>query len=125
MLEEIVVSTDDRQGILAEIGEILGRSGVNIETLAATSHHDRAIVHLVVDDGEDAAAVLASNGFEVEGAREVMSVTLDDRPGELGRYCRKLAEAGVSISSAYVAKRGGGETEVIMAVDNLDAVHGA
>jgi hypothetical protein len=46
---------------------------------------------------------------------------VDDRPGELGRYCRRLAEAGVAISSAYVAKRGGGETEFIFAVDDVEA----
>ncbi len=45
--------------------------------------------------------------------------TLDDRPGELGRYCRRLADAGVTISSVYVARRSGGETELIVAVDDL------
>ena len=50
----------------------------------------------------------------------MLTATLDDRPGELGRYCRKLADSGVAISSAYVAKRGGGETELILAVDDLD-----
>jgi hypothetical protein len=118
MLEEIIVTVDDRPGVLAEIGELLGRSGVNIETLAATAYQDRGLIHLIVDDGEDAAQILASNGFTVEGSRAVMTVTLDDRPGELGRYCRRLADSGVGILSAYVARRGGGETELIMAVDD-------
>lgn len=121
MLEEIIVVVDDRPGVLADIGELLGRHGVNIETLAATAHAERGVVHLVVDDGDEAAQILASNGFKVEGTRPVLTVTLDDRPGELGRYCRRLHDAGVSISSAYVARRGGGETEMIFAVDNLEA----
>jgi hypothetical protein len=120
MLEELIVTVDDRPGILAEIGELLGSADVNIETLSATTYNGRGVIHLVVDDGEDAGEILASNGFKVEGARAVMSATLDDRPGELGRYCRRLADAGVKISAAYVARRQGGETEMIFAVDNLE-----
>ena len=100
MLEEIIVTVDDRPSLLADLGELL---------------------HLVVDDGEEAAETLAANGFKVEGTRSVMSVTLDDRPGELGRYCRRLSKAGVSISSVYLVHRNGGETELVFAVDNLEA----
>ncbi|MFN2526725.1 MAG: ACT domain-containing protein [Actinomycetota bacterium] len=120
MLEEINVIVDDEPGILAEIGELLGSAGVNIETLSASSHDGRGIINVVVDDGEDAAELLAQNGFKVEGSRAVLTATLDDRPGELGRYCRKLAESGVNISTAYLMKRGGGESELIFAVDNLE-----
>jgi hypothetical protein len=121
MLEEIIVTVDDRPSLLADLGELLGRQSVNIETLAATSHDGRSVIHLVVDDGEEAAETLAANGFKVEGSRPVISVTLDDRPGELGRYCRRLSKAGVSISSVYLAHRNGGETELVFAVDNQEA----
>ncbi|MEA2451769.1 MAG: hypothetical protein QOG04_479 [Actinomycetota bacterium] len=125
MLEEIIVIVDEEPGTLAGIGELLGRSGVNIETLCASSHNGTGVVHLVVDDGEDAAEVLQANGYKVEQSRPVLASTLDDRPGELGRYCRKLAEAGVAISSAYVARRSNGETEIIIAVDDLEAARKA
>ena len=125
MLEEIIVIVDDEPGSLAGIGELLGRSGVNIETLSASSHDGRGVIHLVVDDGEDAAEVLQANGYKVEQTRAVLTATLDDRPGELGRYCRKLASAGVAISSAYVAKRANGESELILAVDDVEAARKA
>jgi hypothetical protein len=121
MLEEIIVIADDRPGMLAEVGELLGDAGVNIETLSAFSQNGTGVVHLVVDDGDDAAETLMQNGFKVEGSRPVLAATLDDRPGELGRYCRRLAKEGVAISAAYVARRSGGETELIFAVDDLDA----
>ena len=125
MLEEIIVTIDDRPGLLAEVGEILGRTGVNIETLSAYNSNGLGVVHLVVDDGDDAAESLAQNGFKVEGSRPVLTATLEDRPGELGRYCRKLATQGVAISAAYVAKRAGGETELIFAVDDIEAARRA
>jgi hypothetical protein len=122
MLEEIIVSIEeDRPGLLAEIGEILGRANVNIETLSASDYNGQGVMHLVVDDGEEAAEVLKSSGYKVETVRPVLTTTLDDRPGELGRYCRKLTESGVMISAAYVARRAGGETELIVAVDDLAA----
>ena len=121
MLEEIIVSVDDEPGVLATIGELLGEENVNIEALAATSYNGRSVIHLVVDDGEDAAELLKANGFKVEGARQVMAATLDDRPGELGRYCRRLSNSGINISAVYVARRGSGETELIFAVDDLAA----
>lgn len=120
MLEEIIVTADDRPGVLAEIGEILGTSGVNIETLSASSFEGRGVIHLVVDDGEDAGEVLESRGYHVESSRPVLTATLDDRPGELGRYCRRLASNGVHISAAYVVKRADGETELLFAVDDLE-----
>ena len=120
MLEELVVIVDDdRPGLLAEMGELLGSADVNIHTLAASNVNGQGIIHLVVDDGEDAGELLMSNGFKVDATREVMSVTLDDRPGELGRYCRRLSEAGVSVKAVYVAHRQAGETELIFSVDDV------
>ena len=121
MLEEIIITVDDNPGVLAQIGELLGAARVNIETLSASSFDGRGVIHLVVDDGEDAAEMLASNGFTVVGSRPVLTATLDDRPGELGRYCRRLAKEGVDISAAYVVKRADGETELLFAVDDLEA----
>ena len=125
MLEEIILIVDDEPGTLATVGELLGRSGVNIETLCASSHNGQGVIHLVVDDGEDAGEVLQANGYKVETTRPVLTATLDNRPGELGRYCRRLSAAGVAISSAYVAQRGNGETELIFAVDDLEAAQRA
>jgi hypothetical protein len=120
MLEELIVRVEDRPGVLAEIGEVLGRGGVNIETLCASTYNGTGVIHLVADDGDEAGEILAANGFKVDGARPVLTVTLDDRPGELGRYCRRLTDAGVTISAAYVARRDRGETQLIFAVDDLE-----
>jgi hypothetical protein len=120
MLEELIVTVEDRPGILADIGELLGDAGVNIETLCASTYNGIGVIHLVVDDGDEAGEILAVNGFKVEEAHPVLTVTLDDRPGELGRYCRRLADGGVAISAVYVARRDRGETELIFAVDNLE-----
>jgi hypothetical protein len=121
VFEEITIVVEDRPGMLADVGEALGRAGVNIETLSAFTADGQGVIQLVVDDEEDAAEALKAEGIKVESSRSVMVVTLDDRPGELGRYCRRLANAGVTISGAYLSKRGSGETELIFTVDDLEA----
>jgi hypothetical protein len=121
MLEEIIISIGDYQpGVLAEIGELLGKEGVNIETLAGSNFSGAGVLHIVVDDGEEAGEVLRANGYEVSEIRSVMTATVDDQPGEFGSFCRRLADAGVDVSAVYVAKRGGGETELIFAVDDIE-----
>lgn len=125
MLEEIIVRMEDKPGILAEIGELLGSRDVNIETLAASTVLGEGVIHIVVDDGEDAAEILKSNGFNVDSVRQVLVATIDDKPGEFGSFCRRLQGAGVDISAVYLSHKTGGETEMIFAVDDLDTAQNA
>ncbi len=48
-----------------------------------------------------------------------MSVSLDDRPGELGRFARRLADSGINITSLYIAGGRSGDKEIVVAVDDL------
>lgn len=126
MLEEIIVRfPNDHPGALAEIGELLGKNRVNIESLAASSHLNEGLAHIVVDDGEDAAEYLKAAGFKVDSVRPVLTTTIDDKPGAFGAYCRRLLDAGIDISACYVSHKGNGETELIFAVDDLEAAQGA
>ncbi|HEV8536162.1 MAG TPA: ACT domain-containing protein [Candidatus Limnocylindria bacterium] len=121
MPTEIVVQTDDRPGVIADLGELFGQAGVNIKAAAAFAHDGRAYLHFVVDNADRALAALRVGGWKVQASREVLAVTLDDRPGELGRYARSLAEAGVNITALYTAGERAGDKELIVAVDDLAA----
>src|SRR5437879_4563777 len=72
--------------------------------------------------GESAAGEIATlkvAGWKVRTTREVLVVSLDDRPGELGRYARRLSDAGINIAAFYMAGERAGEKELIVAVDDL------
>lgn len=114
---EIVVEVHDKPGALADIGEILGAADVNIVTAAVFTHRGKGLIHLVVDDASSALAALKRADISVDDVRDVMSVTLEDRPGELGRYARSLADAGVNISTLYIAGERAGEKELIVAIE--------
>jgi hypothetical protein len=112
---------EDRPGTLADIGEALGKAGVNIEGFAGFGMEGRGIIHVLVEDAMAARKVLDEAGLKVEGEADaiVMDMTGDaDRPGALGRMARMVADAGVNIQVAYIATRNRG---VIVTSDNKKA----
>ena len=114
---EITLEVEDRPGMLASIGEILGDAGVNIVTAAVFTIEGKGRVHLVVDDPDASMAAFKDGGFAVVDVKDVLSVTLEDRPGELGKYARSLSQSGVNITSLYIAGERAGEKELIVGID--------
>jgi len=122
MAIDITLLLDDQPGALAQIGEVLGRAGVNIEGLCAvTSGGGQAEVHVLVQDLEAALPALARSGLAVSSEQEVVVVGLEDRPGALGAVSRRLGEAGVNITLTYLAT----DTRLVLAADNLAAARAA
>ncbi len=117
---EIVIETEDRPGVIADLGELLGEAKVSITAAAAVVADGKGILHFVVDDADRALGALRRAGWKVRRSREVLAVSLDDRPGELGRYARRLAEAGINITALYTAGSRGGDREIIVSVDDLN-----
>lgn len=124
MATEIVIETHDRPGVIASIGELFGDAQVKIRAAAAFTHEGRGYLHFVVDDPDRALATLKQNGWKVTGSQEVLRVSLDDRPGELGRYARRLADAGINITTLYTGGADAGDREIIVAVDDVTAARG-
>ena len=122
MLTEVVVELEDRIGALADLGELLGGEGVNISALAVVRvGGERALAHLVLEPADVAVRVLGEHGLTPQRVREVLSVTLEDEPGALGRYCRRLADASINLEAVYLAGERNGAKELVLAVSDLPA----
>jgi hypothetical protein len=122
MLTEVVVELEDRVGALADLGELLGGHGVDIRALAVLSVAEgRALAHLVVEPADVAVRVLREHDVVPQRVREVLSVTLEDEPGALGRYCRKLADASINLEAVYLAGERNGAKLLVLAVSDLQA----
>jgi len=122
MLTEVVVELEDRIGALADLGELLGGEGVNIRALAVVRvAQARALAHLIVEPADVAVRVLREHDVVPERVREVLSVTLEDEPGALGRYCRRLADASINLEAVYLAGEHDGSKELVLAVSDLQA----
>lgn len=116
-MRDFTLIPDDEPGVLARLGEVAGKAGIQILGLSAFTGEGRGIVHVLVEDAAGALAVLTDAGFDVRAAREVVVVPLEDRPGALGEVCRRLADGGVNVQQAYTA----GDDRLVLAVDDIDS----
>lgn len=116
MATDLTLYLDDQPGELARIGDILGTAGANIAGLCAvTSGGGQAEVHILVDDATAAFEALQRADVRIAAEQEVLVLEIEDRPGALGRMARKLGEARVNLTLAYLATN----TRVVLAADNL------
>jgi hypothetical protein len=117
MATDITVYLDDQPGELARLSQILGDADVNIGGMCAvTSPGGAAEVHVLVDDLAPALEALEGAGVELAGEQEVIVVPLEDRPGALAEVARRLGEAEVNITLAYLAT----STRLVLATDNFE-----
>ncbi len=103
MRKDLVVTPDDRPGVLAEIAETLAENGVNIEACSAFTGGGRSVVHLLVDDDVAGVEVLEAKGLTVHAARNVAIAQLSNEPGSLAAATRRIHDAGINIEQAYFA----------------------
>lgn len=121
MAKDLTVMLEDRPGTLASLGEALGKAGVNIEGVCGVPSEGKGAVHVLVEDGAAARRALEAAKFHVHEERDVLVLKMEDRPGELGRVCRKIADAGVNINLTYLATN----TRLVLGVDKMDKARAA
>jgi hypothetical protein len=121
MAKDLTVILEDRPGTLADVGEALGKAGINIDGLCGFPSEGRGVFHLLVEDAAAARRVLEESGMEVSGEREVLVLDIEDRPGALGDTARKIANAGVNVELAYLATG----TRLVLGADDLEQAKAA
>jgi hypothetical protein len=102
MGKELVVRTENRVGLLADIAKLLSTQGINILATAVFVLGEEAELHLVVDAHRYAWESLRDAGFPAE-EREVVLVELPNRPGFLRRVTEALARQGLDIRYLYAS----------------------
>lgn len=121
MASDLAVTVEDQPGVLAGMGEAIGRAGINISGVCGAAAGSGSVVHLLVDDAAATRAALEDAGFGAIEEREVHVVAIEDRPGALGETARKLADAGVNVELVYLASG----TRLVIGAADLDAVRAA
>jgi hypothetical protein len=116
MATDLTLYLDDQPGELALVGDVLGKAGANIAGLCAVpSGGGQAEVHILVEDPTPAFEALQHAGIRVASEQEVIVLEIQDRPGALGEVARKLGNANVNLTTAYLATN----TRLVLAADNL------
>ncbi|MEM3690273.1 MAG: ACT domain-containing protein [Candidatus Micrarchaeia archaeon] len=64
-MRELTIFARDRVGLLADITEMMGRNGINIEFLSGEAVAGIAVLHMTFSDELAAASLLEKAGFTV------------------------------------------------------------
>jgi len=116
MAKDLTVILEDRPGTLADMGEALGKAGINIEGCCGFRSEGKGVIHILVEDVAAARKQLQKAGLVVRGEREVLVLEVEDRPGIFGNVTRRIAKAGVNIDLIYLATN----TRLVIGADNPD-----
>jgi hypothetical protein len=116
MAKDLTVVLEDRPGTLAELGETLGKAGINIDAFCGLPCEGKGMIHILMEDAAGARRALEHAGLEVSSEREVLLLEAEDRPGRLGEVARKIAASGVNIDFIYKAT----QTKLVIGVDDLE-----
>lgn len=101
-MKDLEILLKNEPGSLALLGETLGKNKISLEGGGVFQNRSGSIAHFLVEDAEKAKDVLAAVGIKVLKINEVFIQKLrQDVPGQLGMFCRRLADAGVNILVQY------------------------
>jgi hypothetical protein len=101
-MKDLEIILENVPGSLARLGETLGKSNISIEGGGVFQSGDHSIAHFLVEEAEKAQQELSRAGFPLVRINNVLIQKLrQDVPGQLGAFCRKLADAGVNILVQY------------------------
>ncbi len=123
-MKDIAVILENRPGALADMGEVLGKNGINMEGLCGIPFNEGAIVHILVEDETVTRYVLESAGFKVSAVREVLVMDIGKtagKPGSGGKMARKIGNVGVNIDLIYFA----GNNKIVIGVDDINRARNA
>lgn len=101
-MKDIEISLKNQPGALAQMGETLGQHNISLEGGGVFHNGSVAIAHFLVDNAELAKTVLEKENIKVDDIHQVTILKLrQDVPGQLGMFCRKLADHKINILTQY------------------------
>lgn len=116
-MKDLAIKLDNKPGNLATMGEALANAGISVEGGGAWVANNEGIAHFLVEDGAKAREALETAGIEVVKESDVLIQRLQqDVPGQLGKFTRLLAEAGVNIEVLYSDH----DHQLIVVVDDFE-----
>jgi hypothetical protein len=91
---QLVLAHENRPGLLAQIGQVLGDAKVNILACLTTTSASEGLTRLILDnpDGAKKAFVRAGLRFREE---DVLQIELPNEPGALAKYAAKLVDKDI------------------------------
>jgi hypothetical protein len=101
-MKDLEITLENKIGELALLGETLGENRISLEGGGVFGSGEFSIAHFLVEEPERASEALEKAGIKVTRISDVIIQKLrQDVPGQLGMFCRRLADANVNILTQY------------------------
>ena len=119
-IKQFSVFMPNKPGALSRLVALFAEKGVNILGIASEVSAESGLVRIALANDSDASSLLSKAGFSsVE--THILSVELDDRPGELLRVSDALALGKINITTVYgTSSPGAATSRILLAVQNVD-----
>jgi len=117
-MKQFEIVLPKKPSAMARIAEALAQNGINIKGISTEMPGDNILLKVVTDDEATTRATL-SGKKAVFTEREVLSIVIPDRPGEIAKLTRKLARRMIQIENIYFLSRSGGSTEVAFTANDM------
>ncbi len=111
-MKELTIVAKNQVGTLAKVAEALGGVGVNIEAISAHEKDNGAVFRVVTNDVSTALKTLSKIQDVAVTESNILILKMLNRPGELGKVTRKLANNSINLESLYIVSRASDFTKV-------------
>lgn len=121
-VKEIGFKMSNKVGLLSEVTNAIAGAKVNITAICAYGMEGTASFMLTTDSNAKAKKALAPFRVAIE-ERDVVEVEVLDKPGELQKVAKRIADAGIDIEYMYAtASSGKKEACIFMTSDNAKVI---
>lgn len=116
-MKDIEILLENKLGQLALMGETLGKNKISLEGGGVFDNGNFSIAHFLVEEPDRAKIELEKVGIKVTKISDVIIQKIRQNvPGQLGMFCKKLADANINILTQYSDHL----NQLIMVVDNFE-----
>lgn len=123
--EEIVITTKNKVGLLADIAAMLANHGINVESALGYEAGGTAKLMLVTSANLLIVGELKKKKYKSVKETEVVMVELEDKPGALKVVTTELKKAKIDIKYLYITSPMGSSCAskmVLQTSDNEEAM---
>ena len=105
-VKEISFTMPNKVGLLSEITTAISGAKVNMAAICAYAMENAAYFMLTTDSNAKAKKTIAPLGVGI-AEKDVVEVEMANKPGELQKVAKRIADAGIDIQYMYGTARGG------------------
>ena len=115
-LKQFDVTVQNKPGEVAHVAEALAKGAVNIRGIATERGPTNPLLHIITEDDASTRKTLTNAGFQFK-EKDILVVSLQNKPGELAKIAKKLERGGVNIDSLFILVGTSPQTEIAIGVD--------